>query len=143
MRTLLRFIYVCVVGLLQAFLLALLLGCVVQNAEVGALVFLFGWPTLTWRRWRKPALTPAAKAIRARRSIMQTILRGSILTLVLAPIILAIPVFMLVSAFDRGAGGSGIVAIFTLVIMSSVFLFCWGAAFMATLAHLGTRKKGP
>lgn len=142
MKAVLRFIYAGQVGLLQALLLALLLGCIVSS-EMGALTLLLGWPILTWRRWRKPARPPARGPARAQgeqpAAARPTAARGAIAPLVLAPIVLSVPVFFLVAALDRGAGGSGIVTIVTVVIMSSVFLYCWGAALVALLFHLSRR----
>jgi hypothetical protein len=121
-------------GFILAFALTVLAMCAGLKDKDGTVMLLLGWPVITWRLLRRQS-TPAREK--------PTLAQRAVLPLVALPIALAIPVFALISAVDGGAGGWGIVLIITLIVLSGVFAFCWGAAFIAYLAGLGTRKKKP
>ena len=116
------------VGFVQALPLAILLGWACRNERMAGLAFVAGWPLLSWRILRKP---PAGAK--------PPLLRRSIVPLLALPVVAAFPVAAFVAGAKGYAGAAaGLVA---LTLLACLFAFCWGAAFMALLAHLGTRKK--
>lgn len=134
MRKFLRVIWSTALGFILAMVLAMLVMCTALKEEIGGYTLLLGWPLITWLLLRRPQKPAKDKP---------TLVRRAVLPLVAIPLVLAIPVFAIISAIDGGAGGWGIVLIITLIVLSGVFTFCWGAAFVAYLADLGSRKKKP
>ncbi|KQZ45010.1 hypothetical protein [Duganella sp. Root1480D1] len=131
-NTISRVVWATLLGFVLATALAVLLACITDNDRLGAIAFLLGWPFFAWRRLRKPPAPAKEKPTLARRAV---------LPLVALPFVLAIPVFIIISAVDGGAGGWGIVAIITVIVLSSVFMFSWAAAFAAYIADVHIKKK--
>lgn len=127
--TLWRFLMGCVVGFLQALVLAIILAWLLRSEVAFPAVLLLAWPLLTWR------------SLRQRRGDQKrpALLRRSVLPLLALPVALTFPVLALIKGATGYAGvGVGIVGIFVLLL---AYAFCWGSALVAGLAHLKTRTK--
>lgn len=131
LATLLRFLLGCVVGFLQALVLAILLAWMMKSEVAFAAILLLAWPLLTWRSLRKPRGSQQRAPL----------LRRSVLPLLALPVVLTFPVVALMQSATGYAGGP--VGIFCLAVLVIAYAFCWGSALVAALAHLGTRKKAP
>ena len=130
MKALFRIVCGILLGFIQALTLSVLLGWVCKSGEAGALLFLLSWPVLAWRSLRQPAAAAREPA---------PLLRRSVLPLVALPIVAAFPLLAFVASL-KGEGGA-VLGLLTLALLFGIAVCCWGAAFMAFLAHLGTRKK--
>lgn len=127
----LRILFGCVVGFLQALVLAIILAWMLKSEIAFPAVLLLAWPLLTWRSLRK------ARGSKERPPL----LRLSVLPLLALPVALTFPVVALIKGATGYAGvGVGIVGIFVLL---AAYAFCWGSALVAAIAHLTTRRKQP
>ncbi|WP_374585843.1 hypothetical protein [Pseudoduganella sp.] len=127
----LRFLMGCLVGFLQALLLAIILAWMLKSELAFPTVLLLAWPLLTWRSLRK------ARGGKERAPLV----RRSVLPLLALPVALTFPVVALIKNATGYAGvGVGILGVAVLLF---AYAFCWGSALVAALAHLASRRKGP
>lgn len=131
MKKLFRIIWGILLGFIQVTLLVLVFELIFKNDEIGALIFLFGWPTLAWRNLRKP---PAEVEAKPRPSL----LKRSVWTLVALPVIVAIPLLVFIGSLK--GQGSDIVALVVIALLIGVTGVSWGAAMLTYIADHHRKK---
>ncbi|SFG98900.1 hypothetical protein SAMN05518865_12725 [Duganella sp. CF458] len=131
-----HFLLSAVLALIQALLAALIVGLIGKNGELGALVFLAGWPALTYYGMRSDGA----------RQTVHRFLRSIIVPLILIPVVAIIALFGLIagkSATSAGAPAAAAAGVGAVVLVIVLGGFGWGAAFVAFVASRFTKKKPP